>query len=274
MPARDSVETAPQPVACSNCGQTLSGRFCAGCGQRVQGPDRVRDIVWEWARAVASADGILWSTLGALIVHPGRLTRDWWEGRRANRMSPVRVLLTVVLAGSLVSWAEHVLIGRADADIGLLLQVFTYQIAVVAMFVIPWAMPRMLPSSLQRSTYQHVAFALYASTVFGLMSCLAMLLLIFGGYAPTWLQDLTLNIAPATIPLAVLALFSHAVVHMRGAYGVSWAGAVFRTGVLGVCVAIASLAVTMILTFTRVNELWMPGMDEPVARFEPVAPGP
>lgn len=187
-------------------------------------------------------------------------------------MSPVRVLLTVVVAGSLVSWAEHVLVDRADADIGLMLQILTYQIAVVAMIVIPWVMPRMLPSSLQRSTYQHVTFALYASTVFGLMSCLAMMLLIFGGYAPTWLQDLTLNIAPATIPLAILALFAHAVVHMRGAYGISWAGAVVRTGALAVCILVASLVATMILTFTGVNELWMPGLDEPAARFEPVDP--
>lgn len=274
-PAPESVEPAgaSQGAVCSNCGESLAGRYCSGCGQRIaEGPDRVRDIAWEWARAVATVDGILWSTLGALIINPGRLTRDWWEGRRANRMSPVRVLLTVVVAGSLVSWGEHVLVGRADADIGLLLQVFTYQIAVVSMIVIPWAMPRLLPSSLQRSTYQHVTFALYASTVFGLMSCLAMLLVIFGGYAPFWLQDLALAVAPALPPLAALALLAHAVVHLRGAYGVSWAGAVVRTGVLAVCILVGSLIATMILTFSGLNELWMPGVDEPIGRFQPVAP--
>jgi len=250
----------------------VGGRFCAGCGQKVEDRDRVRDIAREWARAVVGLDGVLWTTLGALIIHPGRLTRDWWEGRRAARMSPVRVLLTVVVFGSLVAWAEHGLIGRADADIGLLLQVFTYQIAVVAMIVIPWAMRWMLPSSLQRTTYQHVTFAIYASAAFGLMSCLAMLLLIFGGYAPFWLQDLGLAVAPAVVPGAVLALFVHAAAHMRGAYGVGWAGAVVRTGVLGVCVLFASLLVTLLLTFTGLNRLWMPGLDEPVARFERVEP--
>lgn len=275
-PASENVETTAslRVPACPNCGDNLRGRFCSSCGQRVQGPDRVRDIAWEWARAVASADGILWSTLGALVVNPGKLTRDWWDGRRANRMSPVRVLLTVILFGSLVSWAEHLLVGRAEADIGLLLQVFTYQIAIVAMIVIPTAMRVMLPSSIQRTTYQHLTFALYQSTVFGLMSCLAMLLLIFGGYAPSWLQDLTLNIAPATIPIVVSALFAHATVHMKGAYGVGWVGAGIRTAVLAVCIILASLIATMILTFTGLSQLWMPGLDEPVARFERVGPQP
>lgn len=257
---------------CSNCGEGLRGPFCAGCGQRVEGSDRVRDIVWEWGRAVVGLDGVLWTTLAALIVHPGRLTRDWWEGRRAARMSPVRVLLTVVVFGSLVAWAEHALIGRADADIGLLLQIFTYQNAVVAMIVIPAAMRRMLPSSAQRTTYQHVTFALYASTAFGLMSCLGMLLLIFGGYAPSWLQDLGLAVAPAVIPGAVAALFVHATAHMRVAYQVSWVGALVRTVAVGVCIVIASGLATLILTFTGLNRLWMPGLDEPVARFERVEP--
>ena len=274
-PVLQSAETSEVPLTalCSNCGEGVQGRFCASCGQRVEDRDRVRDIVWEWARAVVGVDGVLWTTLGTLIVHPGRLTRDWWEGRRAARMSPVRFLLTVVLFGSLVAWAEHALIGRADADIGLLLQVFTYQIAVVAMLVIPWAMRWMLPLPLQRTTYQHVTFAIYASTTFGLMSCLAMLLLIFGGYAPFWLQNLSLAIAPAVVPGAILALFVHAVAHMRGAYQVSWAGAVIRTAALGVCIVLVSLLATLILTFTGLNRLWMPGLDEPVARFERVDPG-
>lgn len=273
-PVRDNAESrkTSQPILCANCGDVVGGRFCPACGQAVQGADRVRDIVWEWVRAVASADGILWSTLGALILHPGRLTRDWWEGRRAKRMSPVRVLMTVVLFGSLIAWAEHALIGRADADIGLLLQVFTYQIAIVSMIVIPWAMPRLLPSSLQRSTYQNVTFALYASTVFGLMSCLAMLLLLFGGYAPSWLQDLALGVAPTMLPLAVLALFAHATVHMRQAYRVGWAGAVVRTGIMAVCIGIASLLVTMALTVTGLHELWMPGLREPIGHFQRVDP--
>ncbi|MFN3668705.1 MAG: DUF3667 domain-containing protein [Brevundimonas sp.] len=275
MPATTTPESAgpagPSRVAsCPNCGAGFAGRFCSNCSQAARQPDRVRDIASEWARAAFSLDGILWGTLGDLIAHPARLTRDWWEGRRVKRMSPVRVLLAVALFGSALAWMEHAIVGRAEANIGLLIQVFTYQIAVVSMVVTPWVMPRLLASAGQRSTYEHVIFAMYASTTFGMMSCLAMLLLVFGGYAPLWLQNLTLAVAPPLAPLAVLALFAHAVVHMRGAYGVSWIGALLRTGVLAVCILIASMIVTMVLTFTGVNELWMPGLDEPVARFERV----
>lgn len=260
-------------IPCPNCGNGLTGRFCSNCGQAARTPDRVRDIASEWARAVFSLDGILWGTLGDLIVRPARLTRDWWEGRRVNRMSPVRVLLTVALFSSALAWMEHVIVGRAEANIGLLLQVFTYQIALVSMVVTPWVMPWLLSPAGQRSTYEHVTFAMYASTTFGMMSCLAMFLLVFGGYAPSWLQNLTLTFAPMLAPVAVLALLAHAVVHLKGAYGVSWIGALLRTGVLAVCILIVSFMVTLALTFTRVNELWMPGLDEPVARFERVDPG-
>lgn len=171
--------------------------------------------------------------------------------------------MTVVLFEAFVAWLEHALIGRAEADIGLLLQIFTYQIAIVAMVVIPTVMPMLLPQSLQRSAYHHVTFALYASTLFGLMSCVAMLLLLFGGRAPLWLQDLTLALAPVALPLTVLALFTHAVVHMRQAYRLGWTGAVLRTGVLGACIGIASLILSMILTFSGVSELWAPVPNDP-----------
>lgn len=41
---------------------------------------------------------------------------------------------------------------------------------------------------------------------------------------------------------------------------------------MGVCIVIASGLATLILTFTGLNRLWMPGLDEPVARFERVEP--
>ncbi|MGZ9100331.1 MAG: DUF3667 domain-containing protein [Brevundimonas sp.] len=203
------------------------------------------------------SDRILWSTLGLLISNPGRLTRDWWEGRRAGRMSPVRVLFTVMLIGGLIAWGEHLLIGRAEADIGLMVQVFTYQIAVVTTVVSAWVMPLLLPPSRARSAYQHVTFGLYASAMFGLVSCVMMMLIVFSGYAPSWLQDLGL-LAPAVIPGVAAALFFHAVAHLKHAYGVSWPGAVLRVGVLSVCILVASVIVSFLLMVTRVNELWMP----------------
>lgn len=252
---------APPPVSlpvCANCGAGVRDRFCSACGQGVQGTDRVRDIVWEWARAVFGIEGVLWGTLGALIFNPGRLTRDWWEGRRTNRMSPVRVLLTVVVVSSAIAWIEHALVHRAEIDIALLLQVFTYQTTLVSMAVIPIVMPWLLSEAQRRSTYQHVTFAIYESAVLGLVTCLLMIVLVFGGFAPSWLQEISLVFAPMLIPCMVLGLIVHAVAHLRGAYGVSWIGALLRTGVLIVGILIASLIVTMVLTFTGVNRIWMP----------------
>lgn len=261
MTQADHAETddAPPVVRCANCGGQIEDRFCPACGQARRGRDQVSDILKEWAQAAIRTDRILWSTLGTLIVNPGRLTRDWWEGRRADRMSPIRVLFTVFLFGGLIAWGEHLFIGRAEADIGLLLQVFTYQAAIVTTLVTAVVMPRLLPPSLQRSTYEHVTFGLYASSLFGLVSCALMLLIVFGGYAPSWLQDLG-ELAPAVLPVAFVSLVAHAAAHLKTAYGVSWPGALVRILVLAVCILVGSLIVTMVLTLTRVNELWMPGL--------------
>jgi hypothetical protein len=256
---RAEAGDAPRAAQCANCGGWIEDRFCPACGAARRERDSVGDIVREWIQALVRSDRILWSTLGTLIANPGRLTRDWWEGRRAGRMSPVRVLFTVFLFGGLIAWAEHLLIDKAEADIGLLLQVFTYQTVIVITLATALVMPLLLPLSRARSAYEHVTFGLYAGAMFGLTSCAFMLLIVFGGYTPTWLQDIGLLLAPALLPATVAALAGHAVAHLKTAYDVSWLGAIGRVLVLAVCVLVGSLIVTMVLTFTRVNELWMPG---------------
>ncbi|MEX1364210.1 MAG: DUF3667 domain-containing protein [Nannocystaceae bacterium] len=92
------TDTAPsprQPEPCLNCGTAVSQEFCPACGQR-RGDYRksLRLLLGDWLREALELDGRLGRTLRALL-RPGRLTREFNEGRRARFVSPVRLYLFI-----------------------------------------------------------------------------------------------------------------------------------------------------------------------------------
>ena len=83
---------------CLNCGNRLRGQYCGTCGQR----SRSRLIsLWELISDafgdLFEIDSRLWQTLIPLLIRPGRLTRDYLEGRRARYMPPFRMYLVLSL---------------------------------------------------------------------------------------------------------------------------------------------------------------------------------
>ncbi len=92
--------TSDQPHAlserCQNCGAVVTGRFCAACGQRVE--HEVHSLGYflgEATEDLTHADSRLWRTLVALVFRPGFLTREYFAGRRARYLPPVRLYLVL-----------------------------------------------------------------------------------------------------------------------------------------------------------------------------------
>ncbi len=86
----------PDHPDCLNCGTPLRGQYCGHCGQRA----RSRLIsLWELLQDafgdLFEMDSRLWRTLIPLLARPGRLTRDYLEGRRARYMPPFRMYLVL-----------------------------------------------------------------------------------------------------------------------------------------------------------------------------------
>lgn len=115
--ARDRSLTLPArrlrgSPACLNCGTPLQGPFCHYCGQ----PDRnlVRFfpvLVRELLADFIDFDSRFMRTMRPLLFHPGKLTRDYLEGRRFRYTPPLRLyifssavffILAAMLAGSAV----------------------------------------------------------------------------------------------------------------------------------------------------------------------------
>ncbi len=105
--SRDSDEELRPLPSCLNCGTTLSGQYCGSCGQRA----RSRLIsLWELVREafgdLFELDSRVWQTLVPLVIHPGRLTRDYLLGRRARFMPPFRTYLVLSVVFFLVAFFD------------------------------------------------------------------------------------------------------------------------------------------------------------------------
>lgn len=89
---------SPGAGACGNCAAALSGPFCSQCGQRAHVERSLSHAIHELLHGVLHFDGKLWNTLPLLVVRPGKLTRDYVEGKRARYISPIALfLLTIFL---------------------------------------------------------------------------------------------------------------------------------------------------------------------------------
>jgi uncharacterized protein DUF3667 len=98
--------TAPPAKACLNCGAELTGTFCAACGQRDIPPyPSVRELAVDAFWELSGWDGRFASTVRALVRHPGRLTLDFLQGRRARYISPLRLYLMTSLVYFLLAAA-------------------------------------------------------------------------------------------------------------------------------------------------------------------------
>ena len=86
--------SAPAAHPCGNCGAALSGRYCSSCGQRTDtAAHTVGHFLREAIEAFTHADSRLWSTLRTLLRCPGFLTREYFAGRRARYLPPLRLYL-------------------------------------------------------------------------------------------------------------------------------------------------------------------------------------
>lgn len=78
---------------CLNCGTTLHGSFCQACGQKAHIHRSISGIMHDLIHGVLHLDGKLWNTLPLLLFKPGRLTREYIEGKRARHVSPMAMFL-------------------------------------------------------------------------------------------------------------------------------------------------------------------------------------
>src|SRR6266571_5189815 len=85
---------SPPFTHCENCGASLSGRFCAQCGQAAIDYRRsFRHVIVDVLDSFLNWDSKFFATLGLLITRPWRLTNEFLAGRRMRYVHPLRLYL-------------------------------------------------------------------------------------------------------------------------------------------------------------------------------------
>lgn len=81
--------------ACRNCGTPAPLKFCPECGQETTlHPPTLGEFLHEFVGHYVAVEGSLWRTLALLLARPGRLTREYLDGRRRRYVLPLRLYLT------------------------------------------------------------------------------------------------------------------------------------------------------------------------------------
>lgn len=100
---------------CLNCGTVVGGQFCSECGQpastrRLQ----TSEVFVEIAKKISNLDSRVWNTVIGLTTHPGRVCRDYVEGKRIGYVPPLRYCM-VVLA-TVILWYAFIGVDLATAS--------------------------------------------------------------------------------------------------------------------------------------------------------------
>jgi len=96
----------PVGTPCANCATPLQGPHCHECGQLAEDFHKsIWKLTVEAVESLLHLDGRLFSTLPALIRRPGKLTRDYMEGKRASQVAPFRMFLVILLIAFFVGHA-------------------------------------------------------------------------------------------------------------------------------------------------------------------------
>jgi hypothetical protein len=83
---------------CKNCGAVLAGEYCATCGQPADvSIPSVAKLLVDALGDLYNFDSRLWRSLALLLFRPGRLTREYLEGRRARYSPPFRMYVVMSL---------------------------------------------------------------------------------------------------------------------------------------------------------------------------------
>jgi hypothetical protein len=110
--------SAPQHSNCANCGDPLTGRFCAKCGQDAHVQLTVRHFFEEVVEGLLHLESTFWRTFRPLLFRPGLMTQQYLAGRRKHYAPPFRTYLVISVIYFLLSsvFAAQLVVKRMSGE--------------------------------------------------------------------------------------------------------------------------------------------------------------
>jgi Protein of unknown function (DUF3667). len=118
---RTPSKSLPVSTYCRNCGALTQGAYCHICGQSILAGRRrsLRNIVFNMLENLFSVDNKIFATLKVLIFSPGKLTREYIDGRVVRYVLPGKLfwfisILFMAVFFSQVDWEGLNLLGGSN----------------------------------------------------------------------------------------------------------------------------------------------------------------
>jgi hypothetical protein len=257
--SRAAVETSE----CLNCGTPLTGRYCSACGQKSSPLNPTfRHLAQELAHELLNVDGKIFRSTRLLLARPGFLTREYFDGRQARYVSPIRLYLifsVAFFALSAVVDREPIFEADEDIEVGALGRMLglgemspaeanarvdraqTEWMPRVMFILVPVcaALVAVVTRTSGKNYPQHLYFALHIHSAYFAVLILATVLELFGAEALGSIISI----------LGTSLIIGYSVVAFRTAYGGRWRLAagrvafVFVTYMMVVGLALVGVAV-------------------------------
>lgn len=176
----DEAKLATQPQECANCGARFTSLYCGDCGQAHASRLSFRDIASTALAELATLDSAFLRTFAGLTVHPGRVAREYVEGRRVRYLNPLKYALFAVTVYVVLAHLFGAQVGpprqRTDDDGALFATVVSFLPYLMILSLLPAAaLQRLLFRSSGDRVAECYAFGLYAySHVFWLLTPLVL----------------------------------------------------------------------------------------------------
>lgn len=239
---------------CKNCDSTLTGAYCAQCGQKDIELERpFFELLLEAVRETFDVDGRAFRTVWTLLRHPGVLTREFLAGRRRLYTQPVRLYLFIsVLFFVLTAWiaGKGILLSEGqtlESDAAGQARLFAEYVPQL-MFVLLPVFALLMKVAFRRTLYfQHLIHALHlhssAYLVLGLMLPLE--------------QMASRSLVAMIVQIALFGyLLASFVISTRRVYAGSWPVTVAKA--LGILIAYMAIVAG---SFEAASYLTMPETD-------------
>ncbi|MEP6343556.1 MAG: DUF3667 domain-containing protein [Maricaulaceae bacterium] len=92
----DNIPNYNQAHYCFSCDEPILGAFCMACGQKNDNFRRgIFSLIWELISSITAIEGRIWRTWRSMLFQPGRVAREYANGRRIHWSSPIRVYLAM-----------------------------------------------------------------------------------------------------------------------------------------------------------------------------------
>jgi hypothetical protein len=81
---------------CQNCGYTVEMAYCPKCGQKnTETRQPFHHLFTHFIEDLTHYDGAFWKTIKHLLFRPGRLTKEYLEGKRQTYVPPVKLYIFI-----------------------------------------------------------------------------------------------------------------------------------------------------------------------------------